>query len=372
MSYLWYWPSGGWNFDTWKAAHPWQLSSSKKSGLRDLEPVLGRSANLEDWKQERMRLLALVHELLGEVTDTPPHSPLPEMLSVQKIGSVTAQRLRYRLTDSEWGYAWLLIPHNRGKKSLPVVIALHQTVPQGKDEPVGLNGDPKLAYGKELAEAGFAVFAPDAIGFGERAKDDPKALYRSADQFFAAHPKGSVMGKMAWDIQRAVDTLQTIPGIDASRIGCIGHSHGGYGTLFAMLFEDRINAGVISCGITAFRTDPNPERWWRSTALIPRLGYYDGAMEMTPFDFHHLIALIAPRPLMVVAALDDSFFPNTEGMPLLLQKARRVYQEYGAENSLHSWVFHGPHSFPQEARSRAIRLFEDALQQARNSRRKLN
>ncbi len=361
MSYLWYWPSGGWDFDAWKRAHPWNPIITEQSGVPGLECLLQINENLEDWKRKREKLILVVKEMLGELQDTKPASSIPEILSTQIIGLLTAQRLRYRLTESEWGYAWLLRRADLNDKILPVVIALHQTVPQGKDEPVGLDGDSSLAYGRDIAEAGFAVFAPDAIGFGERAKEHPNAFYRSADQFFEANPEGSVMGKMIWDIQRTVDTLQKIPGIDAARIGCIGHSHGGYGTLFAMIFEDRIKSGVISCGITAFRTDPDPERWWWNTALIPRLGSYEGAMDQTPFDFHHLAALIAPRPLMIAAALDDSIFPNTVEMPRLIKHARAVYRAYGLQENLHSWIFHGPHRFPSAARTRAVNLFKNSL-----------
>src|SRR2546429_8861436 len=120
---------------------------------------------------------------------------------------------------------------------------------------------------------------------------------------------------MAFDVRRAVDYLQTLPYVDKNAIGCIGHSHGAYGTLFAMLYEPRIKAGVISCGFTALRSDPKPERWWRLTALMPRLGWWEGHVEQTPFDFHHLLALVAPRSLLVSAALADKIFPNTGNMP---------------------------------------------------------
>jgi len=85
--------------------------------------------------------------------------------------------------------------------------------------------------------------------------------------------------------------------VDKDRIGIIGHSHGAYGTLFAMIGDERLKAGVISCGFTTLRTDPTPQRWWRMTALMPRLSYYQGAIEQTPIDFHLWLALVAPLVL---------------------------------------------------------------------------
>ncbi len=278
----------------------------------------------------------------------------------RRAPSYSLRRLRYTLTDEEWGYAWLLVPSGAATPR-PAVIALHQTVPQGKLEPAGLEGDPEQACGEELARQGFVVLAPDAIGFGERQAGHKNAHYRSADQFFAAHPDGSVMAKMAYDARRAVDLLQSLPEVDGARVGCIGHSHGGYGTLFAMLHDDRIRAGVVSCGVTLLRADPAPERWWRRTALIPRLGFYEGQIAQAPVDFHHWLALAAPRPLLVSVALKDRIFPNTDQVPPGLEMVREVYRLYGAGDALQTHVFDGGHSFPHDARTRAYELLEHAL-----------
>ena len=281
----------------------------------------------------------------------------------------TMQRLRYTLTaptdpknaDSvEWGYAWLLRPAGDENTKRPAVIALHQTVIQGKNEPVGLETRPHdpggMEYARHLAERGCIVFAPDVIAFGERAAEHSNAKYRSADQFFAEHPNGSVMRKMIFDVQRAVDLLCTLPGVDSKKIGCIGHSHGGYGTLFAMLFDDRIKAGVISCGFNTLRDDPQPMRWWEMTALMPRLGYYAGDVTQTPIEFHALLSLIAPRSLVINAGRQDSIFPNPRLLDETLDQVRGVYRLLDAETKLQTTVFDGPHDFPEASRMVAYEM----------------
>lgn len=298
--------------------------------------------------------------VLGELADVPPKRFRYETLESYPEQGYLRRHLRYTLTDEEFGYAWLLTPRDISEPR-PCVIALHQTVPQGKDEPVGCEGNDELAYGRELVLRGFIVLAPDAIGFGERRKGHPRAHYHSADAFFETHPNGSVLAKMNFDISRAVDLLEHLPEADATRVGCIGHSHGAYGTLYAMIFEPRLRAGVVSCGLTAFRTDPKPHRWWRMTALLPRLGFYEGDMSRTPFEAHHLLALVAPRPLMVSAALNDAIFPGTDNVPQLMHLARRVYSLYGVSENLRRWVFRGGHDFPRVARTRAYAFLERAL-----------
>ncbi|GAA4978949.1 alpha/beta hydrolase family protein [Actinopolymorpha pittospori] len=371
MSYLWYWPDGGWDFAAWKAKHPWEPVRSEQSGVADPLPLVSESGSgsedLERWKRERLHWQRVSEELLGTVSDLPPSTMRWEYLGPEFVVSNTPapyamRRLRYTLTDAEWGYAWLLTPRG-ATEPRPSIIALHQTSPSGKAEVVGLEvraSGSYMQYAAELAERGFVVFAPDAIAFGERQAGHPNAHYRYAEEFFEAHPAGSVMAKMAFDVSRAVDLLETLPQVDPRRIGCIGHSHGAYGTLFAMLAEPRIRAGVLSCGLNLLRADPSPDRWWSRTALIPRLGYYEAAIEQTPLDFHHWLALVAPRPLMVVAGMQDLIFPNV-GEARWLDQVRRVYGLYGAERSLRPWIFDGAHAFPAEARADAYRMFAEAL-----------
>ena len=60
------------------------------------------------------------------------------------------------------------------------------------------------------------------------------------------------------------------------------------------------------------RTDPRFERLYRLTALLPRLGFYEGHVRDTPIDFHHILSLVAPRPFFNSAALDDAILDANE------------------------------------------------------------
>lgn len=369
MSYLWYWPAGGWDWEQWRARQSWQ-----PAGAAAPAPLLPHGAtSLAGWEPERARLRNALPDILGRLADRPPDAPAWEVLGPKYLrrgeapddAAYTLQRLRYALTaDGEWGYAFLLEPAEAAEPR-PAVIALHQTVPGGKAEPAGLDSVPDWPgvrdYGAALALQGYVVLVPDAIGFGERQSGHGNAHYHSADEFFAAHPDGSVMAKMAFDTSRAVDLLHALPGVAPDRIGCIGHSHGGYGTLFAMLADDRIRAGVISCGLSLLRTDPGVDRWWRRTALLPRLGLYDGAMDSVPFDFHSLIALVAPRALLIAAAMEDAIFPDLESLPAGVEAARRVYALHGAGDHLRGCFFPGGHRFAPEAFAAGAALLRETL-----------
>lgn len=368
MSFLWYWPKGGWDVDRWKKDHPWEPARSEQSDHKELLPI-SPDLTREQWDAQRAHWKHISDRILGTLSDKPPTNMRYEFLTdpLERTGGdwvVVMRRIRFTLTYNEWGYGWLLTPKD-DRQVRPAVIALHQTVMQGKNEPVGIEGQPGypsgMDYGLKLARQGFAVLAPDAIGFGERAAEHGNAFYRSADQFFAAHPDGSVMGKMMFDVSRAVDLLQTLPEIDKDRIGCAGHSHGGYGTLFAMVGDERIKAGFISCGLTMLRSDPSPQRWWRMTALIPRLSFYEGAIEQTPIDFHLWLAMIAPRPIYISAGLADAIFPKTDNLIGVMEMVKPLWDLYGAGDKLRSRIYAGPHDFPIESQEGAFKLLRDAL-----------
>src|SRR5436309_16079177 len=115
--------------------------------------------------------------------------------------------------------ASLFIPRKR-KMPAPAMICLHRTVRPGKREASGLEGDASLAFAPQLAARGYVTLAPDAIGFGERYHaGEPYKHYGDAVAFYATHPEASIMGKMAYDVGRAIDFLQTLPFVDPKRIG---------------------------------------------------------------------------------------------------------------------------------------------------------
>jgi dipeptidyl aminopeptidase/acylaminoacyl peptidase len=370
VSYLWYWPDGGWDFEEWCRGHSWEPVYSEQSGRSEplplvLDPLKPESAG--EWERSAERWRRVSDEVLSAVSDRPPQTMRWEFLGEELTSTsrpvYSLRRLRYTLTEDEWGYAWLLVPRG-ARRPRAAVIALHQTSLSGKSEVIGLERsgpDDYMHYAVELAAEGFVVLAPDAIGFGERQAGHGNAYYRSARQFYEAHPEGSVVAKMVFDVSRAVDLLERLPEVDGARIGCIGHSHGGYGTLFAMAHEPRIEAGVISCGMNLLRDDPKAHRWWRQTALIPRLGFYKGRIEQTPMDFHHWLALVAPRPVMVVAGTDDEVFPNCAALSSRLELVRAVYELSGAGKNLEAWIFEGAHSFPPEARRQAYHTLAGVL-----------
>jgi dienelactone hydrolase len=219
-----------------------------------------------------------------------------------------------------------------------------------------------------FARRGYVTLSYDAACFGER-HDPATGHYGEALDFYRRHPAWSMMGKMVWDLSRALDYLRTLDAVDPARIASIGHSHGGYTTWFAMALDDRLAAGVSSCGFDTFRHDGNPFRWSHATALLPRLGFYlsspyiqmrnysavpDSETPQIPFDLHFALAQIAPRPLLLTASDDDNIFPNSGWSTRQAEaKLRPLYQLWNAADRLETFYFRGGHGYPPAAEDRA-------------------
>lgn len=331
---------------------------SPQSGETELLPLLQsegmaslRIDSIQGWESKRDRIMEVFRQLMGESNDLKIPTPEAETLGEEVLGSYTRVHLRIRTESDDWIPAYFLVPKTVSDRPMPAVIVLHQTVPQGKEEPCGMKGSPEMAFAQELAERGTICLVPDAIGFGERtpAGADP---YTGALDFYRKHPQWSFFGKMVWDVQRLVDFLYAQPQVDSYRIGCMGHSHGAYGSLVATVFEPRITAVVASCGYTTLRTDPHPNRWSHLTALLPRLGFYLEDIKSAPFDWHELTACIAPRPYWNWATLEDTIFPETENLNWIYKQIEEVYALYGAVDNFQGSLGPGPHEFPKDVRLR--------------------
>jgi pimeloyl-ACP methyl ester carboxylesterase len=149
--------------------------------------------------------------------------------------------------------------------------------------------------------------------------------------------------------------------------GAIGHSLGGHNAIFTAVFDPRITVVVSSCGFDSFLDyysgDPKmwePGKGWTQRRYMPRLADYAGRLNEIPFDFHELIALLAPRVVFVSAPLGDTNF-QWRSVDRIIAAAKPLYQKHGAENNLQ--VVHPDcgHDFPDAIREQAYQLFEKQL-----------
>ncbi|MBY0507820.1 MAG: SUMF1/EgtB/PvdO family nonheme iron enzyme [Bryobacteraceae bacterium] len=180
----------------------------------------------------------------------------------------------------------LMEPVRKPAGRLPVVIVPYYDV----DSPAGANLGGRRAGGGVRAFARLAVergcLAVAIRWFGE---GDGEGYDEAVWQLARRHPGLTGLGKVVYDTRRLIDYLVTRPDVDARRIGIIGHSLGGKMALYAAAFEPRLSVVVASEPGIGLNLS-NYEAFW-----------YLGRRRPDQRDQQELLALIAPRPFLLIA-----------------------------------------------------------------------
>lgn len=328
-----------------------------------------------EWESRRRQIVAHVEQVTGPVPGPAFRVPLElQVLEEVDCGSYVRRKIAYNVDPHDRVESFLLLPKNlRGKA--PAVLALHGTNRYGKELVAGMidvlpNSDAAATrrqyYGHELAERGYIVIAPDYWYYG---------LYRGKHynpppgQLYDPHQRGYATAKMkgVWNHMRAIDVLETLPEVDRERIGSIGHSLGGYNTLFLGLFDPRVKVMVSSAGYNAFHDyaassygGGDLKNWGIDKELRRIRTVYQNDPDQVPFDFPELLAALAPRPVFTSAPLHDDYFDHP-GVLKCLDAARPVYELFGAADHLELQSPDARHDFPDAQRQAAYEFLDRHL-----------
>jgi hypothetical protein len=185
---------------------------------------------------------------------------------------------------------------------------------------------------------GFATFHcadvdPDRPDF----TDGVHPRYFKPGQKAPASTDWGAISAWAWGLSRAADVLIADGETDPSRLCVIGHSRMGKTALLAAALDPRFALCVpnqAGCGGTApsrgtvgesvKSINENFPHWFND--VFPR---FEDAVDRLPFDQHCLVALVAPRPVLFLAAEEDQW-ANPAGQFEVLKAAEPVYRLLGA------------------------------------------
>lgn len=313
---------------------------------------------LELWAKRRESVVRGMQDVTGRLPGDEKRSPLDvQVVSEVDRGTYVLRLVTYASEPNCRTPAYLAIPKKLlaagGKETAPAVLCLHGTDNEvGHGVVVGLGGRPNRQYASELAERGYVALAPNYPLLAKYQPDLDTLGWRS----------GTL--KAVWDNMRAVDLLSSLPYVSPGKIGAIGHSLGGHNAVYTGVFDERISAIVTSCGLDSYLDymagDAKvwaPEKGWTQTRYMPRLTAYQGRLEQIPFDFHELIAALAPRHVMIIAPTRDHNF-QAASVDRIAQVAGLVFELFGAADRLIVKHPDCDHDFPREMREEAYRLFD--------------
>lgn len=333
------------------------------------KPLLEGIQTLEGWREKESRLRACWLQMLGKPPVQVDYKPKDaadtrnlKVLSKQEEKDHTRLEISYLSPEGDEIPAYLLLPSKAGNSpaGIPAVLALHPTTENGKKDICLASGRENRQYGLELVQRGFVVLAPDSITFGDRVYEG-EAPFQTAP-FYKQHPRWTAVGKMLSDHMAAVDVLTSLPQVNPTRIGVIGHSLGGYNGWFLAGLDKRIKAVVSSCGFAMFRGDPEPNRWglrdWFSHIPSITDSLRNGS---PPFEWHEIASLAAPVPMFMWSGSRDPIFPNWREIAAGLGELDGLYGFLGASSGLECWIGHEGHDFPRDIRQRAYDFLETKL-----------
>jgi dienelactone hydrolase len=343
-----------------------EWSRMMQSVLTNLLEDEWQKADPEAWARRRAAIHAAFTELLGEGVVAPPEDRDLQWHGEERIEGLRIRKLSFLAEPDDRIPAYLVMPEELSAPA-PAVLCLHGTTVDAKEACLGRGSHPGGSRGTavDLARRGFITLVPDHFNAGERLKPGEKPY--DSGPLYARHPGWSDMGKAIYDHRLCVDLLQTLPEVDGERIGCIGHSLGGYCTLFLAAMDERIRAAVSSCGVTVWAADPNRLNWSRDQAgryvHFPKLREYWNTGRQAPVEFHEIMALVAPRAFLNISAVgNDVCFPVFAPFAELYVQVESVYKLLGAEGKFAAHFHSCGHSFGPSPRALAYAWLAEQLE----------
>lgn len=287
---------------------------------------------LDEWRQQRAKL----RERLADVWRVFPKEECalePKKLGEMQFEGYRLEKLIFQTRPGVWMTAHAYVPDKPGK--LPAILQVHGHWKEAKQAPTVQS----RCIG--AAKLGFFVLAVDAFGAGERGINKALGEYHGEMVGAMLYPLGMPLsGIQVHENMRAVDYLLTRPEVDGTRIGVTGASGGGNQSMYAGAWDERLAAAVPTCSVG------NYQAYLGAACCMCEV--VPGALRFT--EESHVLALTAPRGLMVNSATKDAFQFSVGEAKKSLAAAQPVFDLYQRPSALKHTVFDWHHDYSQPMR----------------------
>jgi len=299
----------------------YSLNRAEAALISDREPL---PASRDAWLAWRSRLRA---EVESRIALSRTKSALqPRTLDRVDRGSYILEKVVYYSEPEVYVPAVLLLP--KTGSAMPAVVFANEG---GKTAPGVVDN-----YLRPLAESGVAVLAIDPRGTGETAPaGNTENSYRSftGDQesrfmYDSLSVGATPLGMRTRDVLRGVDYLRSRSGIDAKRISLLGQGSAGLPVLHAVALDETVRGAAITGTLATY------------SAIVDHEIYTHRYVMFTPgvlrkYDLPDVAALVAPRPLVFINAVDQAQRPlDAERVAEVFAPAGKIFDIAGARTEL--------------------------------------
>lgn len=211
----------------------------------------------------------------------------------------------------------------------------------------------------QAAARGYVAVAVEQACFGERrerdiAKPSPDPCIDAANH--ALLLGRTLLGERVSDVSAVINWLESGAhgmALDPTCLHIMGNSSGGTTALFSTALDTRITAGLIGGSVGYIRDTIGRRADTSGQNVIP------GILNWLEMD--DIIALAAPRPMLLFAGREDHIWPYA-GAEAVAESARSVYRAFGAPDRLQAAPAKGGHGYhPDVAWPAFEALMEDCV-----------
>lgn len=310
-----------------------------------------------EWDAQRERIQRiLAADLYGEMPPAPGEVLAERVFSKALWGGAglfEVYDLRFGPENTVHEKTALIRAADTSAKALPIVLC---------------GGFVEEEIARRAVEKGFFLAVPLT---DEAAPDTP--AYREG-ALFQAYPgyRFKVIAMWGWLLSRVIDWLYTLDFADLEHLTVAGHSRFGKAALCCAVYDPRVSlciaAGSGCGGMGSLRVSGG--RWGEGVGEVETLGGMLGGMfphwfrdELVAygakepsrharenelrFDANFIASAIAPRPLLVLEGLDDTW-ANPFGTLAAWSAAAEVYHFLGADEKLGIHFREGGHALNAE------------------------
>jgi dienelactone hydrolase len=334
--------------------------------------VVLQDTRAEDWPAMRSRIRQRVLNSMGKSPEV-QLAPSFEIVQEYEAYGLKHQKIRFSVLPGEFGLAVIVLPKGAGKSNpAPAVVLCHGTYgwKHGKSGPLCLErlqdgpwGPADCGYAIELAQRGFVTVVPDnykcgeLLTGGEKISEEEFRTRRKqvVEQFAKDYPEWSFDGRRLLHHQRLLDVMDRIDFIQPRRYGVMGHSLGGRTAINLSALDERITVSIPSAGISPMLTNVpsnlrDPLKKPPSTA--------NETASWFPYDYQDMIALNAPRPLLILEAYNDGLNSRIEADFECFMRGQKAYALLGKPECFSTLIHGDGHATLPDVRDFAYRWLE--------------